>query len=226
MQKIDKRKNYYLMLDTETTNGLDNPIAYDIGFAIVDKSENVYVSRSYVVKEMWDDHFDMLQNAYYAEKLPNYTRELCLGIRKKEKLYNIRKEIQELYELYDVKAMVAHNARFDNRALRNTQKFLTDGKYVTFLPYGLDVWDTLQMARDTICKQKLYVKFCEENGYMTNQSVPQVRATAEILYRYLTGDNEFQESHTGLEDVLIEKAIFNRCLRQHKKMRKSIFGKC
>ena len=52
---------------------------------------------------------------------------------------------------------------------------------------------------------------------------PQARATAEILHRYLTGDNAFAESHTGLEDVLIEKDILAHCFRQHKKMRKDLY---
>ena len=36
---MDKRKNYYLVYDTETTNGFDDPIVYDIGGAIIDKRE-------------------------------------------------------------------------------------------------------------------------------------------------------------------------------------------
>ena len=78
------------------------------------------------------------------------------------------------------------------------------------------------MATDTIVKQKSYIKFCEENGYMTKHKNPKPRATAEILYRYITGNNDFEESHTALEDVLIEKDIFVQCERQHKKMRRKI----
>ena len=63
-----------------------------------------------------------------------------------------------------------------------------------------------------------YKKWCENHNYMTNG---RPRATAEILYRYMTGNNNFIESHTGLEDVLIEKEIFAWCIRQHKKMTKS-----
>ena len=29
-------KNYYIVLDTETANGLDDPLTYDIGFAVID----------------------------------------------------------------------------------------------------------------------------------------------------------------------------------------------
>jgi hypothetical protein len=52
-----------------------------------------------------------------------------------------------------------------------------------------------------------------------------VRATAEILYRYITLNTDFIEDHTGLEDVLIEKEIFAKCMAQHKKMRKDVWSK-
>ena len=90
------------------------------------------------------------------------------------------------------------------------------------MPFGTEVWDTMKMASDTICKQKTYKKFCEENGYLTKKG--QVRKTAEILYKYITKNNDFIESHTGLEDVMIEKEILAYCFRQHKAMRKKLYA--
>jgi hypothetical protein len=49
---------------------------------------------------------------------------------------------------------------------------------------------------------------------MTNHQTPRPRLTAEVLYRYITGDNSFIESHTGLEDVTIEKEIFLKCMEK------------
>ena len=51
----------------------------------------------------------------------------------------------------------------------------------------------------------------------------QVRKTAEILYRYISGEADFTEKHTGLEDVLIETQILAHCYRQHKKMNKYLW---
>ena len=59
------------------------------------------------------------------------------------------------------------------------------------------------------------------NGYLKKNGTP--RATAEILYKYISGNNDFEESHTGLEDVLIEKEIFAKCMAQHKKMKKNVW---
>jgi len=220
--KIDKRKNYYIVFDTETTNGLSDPIVYDLGFAIIDKKGNVYETHSLIIREVFYGMKDLMQSAYYANKIPKYKEQIANGERKVVSLFEARKIFSEVCEKYNVKVAIAHNARFDYRSTSKTQRYLTKSKYRFFLPYGIELWDTMRMANDTICKQKTYKKWCHKNGYLTKNN--QVRKTAEILYRYISGQNDFVESHTGLEDVLIEKEIFVHCLRQHKPMRKSCFA--
>lgn len=230
--KIDKRRKYYLMIDTETCNGvleedgklnLNYSLVYDLGMAIVDKHGTVYAQESFIIKEVYYGLADLMTSCYYKNKLPQYENDIANGKRKVVSLYEARERIKNLLTLYNTNIVIAHNASFDNRATNNTQRFLTKSKYRYFFPYGTEIWDTLKMATDTICKQKMYIRFCEENGYMTNHSKPRPRATAEILYRYITGNNDFIESHTGLEDVMIEKEIFAKCMAQHKPMRKKLF---
>lgn len=222
---IDRRKNYYLTIDTETANGLDCPIVYDLGGCVHDKQGNVMECFSFVIYESFVGLQDLMQTAYYADKIPNYQDDLEMGIRKMVRYATAKRYIAELCKKYNVKAIIAHNAYFDYKATTNTQRYLRylDGFKTSryFLPYGIPLWDTMRMARDTIGKQKSYIAFCQENGYMKNKKTP--RVTAEILYRYMTGNNDFIESHTGLEDVMIEKEIFAWCMRQHKSMRKSVF---
>lgn len=223
MTKIDRRKNYYLVIDTETANGLDCPIVYDIGGAIVDKKGNVYETFSFVIYDVFKEMSDLMQTAYYADKIPMYLEQLKKGERKFIRYSTARKIVKELCDKYDVTAIVAHNMRFDYLATANTERYLTKSKYRYFFPYGVPLFDTLRMTRDTICKQKLYQKFCVENGYVTKNGKP--KATAEILYRYITGNKDFIEEHTGLADVLIEKEILAKCFRQHKPMNKYAFGR-
>jgi DNA polymerase III epsilon subunit-like protein len=116
----------------------------------------------------------------------------------------------------------AHNARFDYNALNTTQRWLTKSKYRYFFPYGTEVWDTLKMARSVVSKTPTYKRFCQENNYMTKNN--QVRLTAEILYRYITRNLDFIESHTGLEDVEIERQILSYCFRKHKAMKKALWN--
>jgi hypothetical protein len=48
--------------------------------------------------------------------------------------------------------------------------------------------------------------------------------TAEILYRYLSGDNDFEEQHTGLADVMIEKEIFKACMDRNPNCAKKVWS--
>ena len=58
-----------------------------------------------------------------------------------------------------------------------------------------------------------YKGFCEQNNFVTKHNKP--KFTAEVLYRFLTNDLEFEEEHTGLADVKIEKEILKECLRRN-----------
>lgn len=220
--KIDRRKKYYIVFDTETANGLDDPIVYDLGFAVVDRKGNVYEKHSLIIREVFYGMKDLMKSAYYAKKIPMYYAQIANGERKVVSLYEARKIFAEVCEKYNINVAIAHNARFDYRATSKTQRYITKSKYRFFLPYGIELWDTMKMANDTICKQWTYKEWCYKHNYLTKNG--RVRKTAEILYRYISGDNKFKESHTGLEDVMIEKEIFAHCMRQHKPMRKKCFA--
>lgn len=230
MKKIDRRRTYYGMIDTETANTrkkdgkLDASSAqvYDVGFAIVDKQGKIYEEYSMVNKDVWERK-EMMTSAYYANKIPQYEEQLADGSRKMSNTYEIGKIMRDLCKKYNVRAIIAHNARFDVAALNSTQRYMTGSKYRFFLPYGVPVWDTMKMANQTICKQKTYRAWCVKNGYMTKNNQP--RKTAEILYRYITNQDDFVEAHTGLEDVKIESVIFTHCMKQHKKMTPELWKK-
>ena len=230
MVTIDKRRKYYVMLDTETcplvkSGAVDpnNMFVYDIGFAVVDKHGNVYEQRSYVVGDIFFEEKELMKSGYYANKLPLYYDDIRSGSRVVKSFNGIRKELADIMELYNTNIVIAHNARFDDLSLKNTQRWLTKSKYRYFLPYGTVVWDTLAMAKSILLKRPTYRTFCERNGYMTKGNQPQTKA--EIIYRFISGNNDFIESHTGLEDVMIEKDIFHYLMRQHKPMRKELYAR-
>lgn len=226
MNKIDHRRNYYLMLDTETANtfkderGLDrtSALVYDFGFAVVDKWGNIYERYSFVTSEVFYDLADVMQSAYYSNKLPQYYEDIEKGERTVATLYEIRKTLCELCEAYGVKAIVAHNASFDYGVCQSTQRYITKSKYRYFFPRGIEIWDTLRGVRSTLGKDKEYYEFCEKHNFLTKHKTPRVRLTAEIVYRYLTNNLDFVESHTALEDVEIESLIFAYCCKKKANM--------
>ena len=198
----------FIVLDTETTNSLDDPLTYDIGFAVIDEKGKVYESHSFVIAEIFLDK-ELMKSAYFADKIPQYWQDIKDGKRKLTKLLTVKKILAKVMKDNHINIVIAHNARFDYRSLATTQRFLTSSKYRYFLPYGTEVYCTLKMARQALKNNIEYDNFCYNNGYLTKRGCK--RYTAEILYRFLTGQNDFIESHTGLEDVLIEKEIFSFC---------------
>lgn len=214
------RKKLFLMVDTETFGGFDAPICYDIGFAVVDKTGKVYAQYSFVVRDTFIGMAEQAATAYYANKFPQYHEDIRNGKRKCLPFYLIRHIANTLLSKYNISNVVAHNAKFDCTSLNNTARLLG---YSSFFNVHVEWWDTLQMVADTIAQQKLYQEFCKNNGYMTKHKIPRPQMKAEVVYRYISGNNNFIESHTGLEDVMIEKEIFARCIRSHKKMRHTFY---
>lgn len=219
-QKIDRRKHYFLVLDIETANFIDDALAYDIGFAVADRKGNIYESYSFMVAEMFHDYIDLLQSAYYAEKLPQYYADYGAGKRKMKTLYNIRKTVADVMEKYNIKDVWAYNCRFDRNGLNNTIRYITKSASRWFFPYGTEFHCIQHCACQTILQQKTYFRFAIENGLVTEKG--NLSTTAESAYRYMTRNMDFIESHTGLEDVQIETAILALCFRQHKKMNTNI----
>lgn len=228
---MDKRISYKIVIDTETCpldrnfEGVDpfNMLVYDIGYAIVDKKGRVYRTRNFVVNEIFNNEKELMKSAYYAQKLVQYNEEIASGVRTVASLYEIRKIFSEDIKEFGVKQVFAHNMRFDYNSLNNTQRWLTKSKYRYFIPYGLEICDTLKMARQVIAPMPTYKRFCERNGFVTKNGKPQLKA--ETIYRFLKQDLTFVEKHTGLEDVMIEKEILAYCYRQHKKMERNLWAK-
>lgn len=230
MEKIDKRKHYVMVLDTETANtiqdgdklDMSNVLVYDCGWAVVDTKGNIYETASFVNRDIFCEERDLMRTAYYSQKIPRYVEEIRAGSRIMANTYEIRRAMLDTIERYGIKEVAAHNARFDYNALNITQRYNTKSKFRYWFPFdSVEIWDTMKMAQDVICKMPTYRKFCEDNGYCLKNGQP--RKTAEILWRFISGDNDFEESHTGLEDVMIETQIMWYCFRQHKPMRKALF---
>lgn len=202
----------YLMFDTETTNDIECPLCYDLGFSVIDEQGNVYEQGSYVVADVFLDK-KLMESAYFAEKIPQYWADIKEGKRTLRRWKTIKHIIKDVIRQHGIDTVVAHNARFDYSSTATTQRYLTCSKWRFFFPYGTKFIDTLKMAREVFKNDENYIKFCEENNYLTAYKKP--RYTAEILYRYMTNDTTFVESHTGLEDVDIERQIFVECLRRN-----------
>ena len=77
-------KRKILVLDTETANTFSNggqldtsnALVYDCGWQVVDTDGNVYEEASDINADVFMGMKDVMSSAYYAEKIPNYWRDI------------------------------------------------------------------------------------------------------------------------------------------------------
>lgn len=226
MQKmrIDKRKKWYLVIDTETAGPLNSPLVYDIGYSVTDKKGNIIFKRHYLVHEIFNLQPDLMKSCFYNYKIPLYRQKVQAGQIKVRRFLDIMYEIREVIKRLNIKVVAAYNCNFDRKALNNTLRFLTEGKEKWFFPYGVEYFCIWHMACQVICTQKTFLRWAAK--FQNESQKGNVLTNAEVVYQYLTGEYGFVEEHMGLDDVLIEVFIMARCFRQHKKMEKGISPCC
>lgn len=224
--KIDRRKKYIIVLDVETTNnqigvkGAPNDgLVYDLGFTVTDKQGNVYAKRSFAIKEIFDWK-ELMDTAYYKNKLPKYYEKIRKGEMKKVSIWEARKSIKSAMEYFNITEVYAFNANFDYTTLNNTVRYLSGSACRWFFKYGTKICDIWHIACQTLGLQKT---FQWENVRNANGNLI---TNAERMYAYLSQDFDFEEEHTGLADALIETQILARCFKTHKSIDKSINRAC
>lgn len=224
--KIDRRKKYIIILDVETTNnqigvkGAPNDgLVYDLGFTVADKQGNVYAKRSFAIKEIFDWK-ELMDTAYYKNKLPKYYEKIRKGEMKKVSIWEARKSIKSAMEYFNITEVYAFNANFDYTTLNNTVRYLSGSACRWFFKYGTKICDIWHIACQTLGLQKT---FQWENVRNANGNLI---TNAERMYAYLSQDFDFEEEHTGLADALIETQILARCFKTHKSIDKSINRAC
>ncbi len=219
-----RKKELFLVIDTETTNTIEQPLCYDIGYAICDRQGNIYKEESFVVAEIFCDHKEMMKSSYYAEKLPQYWEDLKSGKRTLKSIFKIRKQILDDIKKYGVRKIGAYNMNFDKRALNNTIRYCSKSFLRWFFPFGIDYFCIWNMACQTLLNTTSYVRFAMQNGLESDKG--NILTSAESCYKFITKSIDFVESHTGLEDVRIEIEIMAKCFETHKKMDKKPYSAC
>jgi DNA polymerase III alpha subunit (gram-positive type) len=147
----------------------------------------------------------------YFEKLENDKRYKTMSVK------DISQDLEKIINRYGIKIMVAHNGKFDQNAIAKiSEEFGTNNPMKK-----LDLLDTMEMSK-VITFSKDYANYCIENkdrlnsinesAFITNSG--RVRTTAQAIYSYLTNNPEFEEAHTGLEDIDIEIEIFKESLKR------------
>jgi len=84
---------------------------------------------------------------------------------------------------------------------------------------NIDLLDTMELSK-VITYSKDYTNYCiankdklnsvKDSCFITNSG--RVRTTAQAIYCYISNNVDFEEAHTGLEDIDIEIEIFKKSI--------------
>lgn len=212
MRKAKSKANLVLVVDVETCGGFGAPHVYDLGFAVANpKTGEIIETHSLIIPEVFYGMKREMENAYYAEKLPQYYAGIEARTWTVTPFWKAWSLVGDTMRKHGITKVYAYNCGFDRNALNSTIEAMTANKWHHFFPKNTEFCDIWHMACQTIMSQRNFIKFCNRNGHVSDAG--NVRTTAEVCYAYITKQPQFEESHTGLEDVLIEAEILQYVIR-------------
>ena len=193
----------YIVFDTETTS-LDKPFCYDVGYKVLSPDGAEIVRRHFVIEQVWHN-LPLFESAYYKEK-----RQLYIQLMRSKKAvmdkwgYVMRTMARDIKQNC-VTAAYAYNASFDDKVFTFNCDWFKCNNPLENIPI-FDIW---AYASEFITNKPEYKIFCEMNGFFTDTG--NYKASAEIVYRFITEDINFSEAHMGVYDVDIETEILQFC---------------
>lgn len=195
-------KNTIAVIDTETAT-LTGEV-FDFGLVITNKKGEILATYDALVEEVYNN-LEKMKKAFYFSKVDSFYRPNVRCGRMSIKPWAvICKEVNTLFKRFNVGTVAAYNLAFDKRVIISTGR--TYGGYMAIKgKKELDLW---RVSCETLLQQKTFRKVAVEQKWLSPAG--NLKTSAEIAYRYGLGDWSFGESHTALDDALIETALMAR----------------
>ena len=228
----------------KTIVGTTKPIIYDLGYLITDRTGYIYKKVSYIIADCFYD-MRLFETAYYADKRPIYEEAIANGSIKVKTWAEARKELFADMKICDFvsaynagfdfkKAIPFTSYYFANRNRKWFSKKMTDfiteiaetGKTAAKNPdytnpefvidsgHSVPIVDIMPLAVHRLCGKR-YLKFAYDNELITD-SGKWFKTSAEAIYRYISGNPDFDEAHTAIEDAKIEAEMLIKALKKGK----------
>ena len=193
-----------LIFDTETT-GLDKPFCYDVGYQIVDTdSTEILEAKHFVIEQVWHN-LPLFESAYYKEKREKYVKLMRARLAILDKWGYVMREMYRDIKKYNITDAYAYNSDFDDKVFTYNCNWYKCNNPLESVAIH-DIWG---YASQFITNKDEYKIFCEVNQFFTDTG--NYKGSAEVVYRYLTNNKDFEEEHIGLYDVEIETIILFHC---------------
>ena len=193
-----------VIFDTETTS-LEKPFCYNIGYVIVNSDNwETITKKSYVVEQVWHN-LPLFSSAYYADKRPIYVSAMKAKKTIMDKFGYICQKMIRDFRLYNVEYAYAYNSSFDEKVFN----FNCDW-YKCNNPFdNIPIYDIRGFAHRFLVNRD-YKDFCDKLELYTETG--NYSTTAETMYKYISGNTDFIEAHTALDDSIIEAIILWNCV--------------
>jgi len=227
------------------TIAIAKPLIYDLAWRIVDRNNHIYAEKSYLISEIFSVP-DVFNTAYYKEKRPFYLEKLrnktielvpwhmaiedligdlqfvdyCCAYNA---MFDFKKAIpftalymkhlySESYQWWIMTQQEICSSLAQGNKPSNDQfdkdNFIFDGvKYPM-----IDIWG---VVCNKLINCPTYKKMCLTEN-MLSPSGKFFKTSAESTTRYIERQYDFIESHTALEDVVIECNLLVKCLARGK----------
>ncbi len=207
-----------LVLDTETTGDLKQPLIYDFGYKIINPKGQVLFTKNALVREVFENRF-IMDKAYYSQKVKTYEKMLLNHEIELQPFHVIIREFITMTRKYKVEIISAYNLAFDVSALNGTMRMCYskghDDRILEKLINQknkklLCIWN---LACETILDTDEYREFATEHEKKTEKG--NFLTNAEVTYQYIKNDIDFKEDHTALSDVNIEIEILLHILENY-----------
>lgn len=206
------KQTKFAVFDTETAQ-LDGHV-YDIGVVITNRKGEIIDTYESLNLDVYND-IQRMKGAHYHSKVDTfYEPNIRCGRMTLKPWSVISQEIQDLLRKHDIDVVAAYNLAFDMRVTKHTT--LTYGGVPLLHKKGIELLDLWRVSCETVMQQKTYKKLARRLGWVSPAG--NIRTNAECCYRYLSAMWEFGESHTALDDAIIETYILARCFATKKKI--------
>lgn len=211
----------FLVADTETTGIGNKAVVFDFAYKIITRDRDI-IDRSFLVREtitnpkiMLGAYMDSHWRGMFGGKIfKHYIPALHDHTIRIHSWRDIVETLRDDMLTYNVQVFSAYNLKFDIGALAKTASmFAGPDKVLAYRPDLLCLW---QFACETVFQSRLYHDIAHANGWVSEAN--NVRTNAEKAYAFLTGELDFIESHTALEDAEIETEILRRLLARKRKI--------
>ena len=222
------------------------PLIYDLGWTIVDKKGNVYARENYLiteifsVPEIFNTAYYAEKRPLYIDKLnkgeivltdwrtASARLEFALSIGEAVGAYNAMFDFKKAIPFTELYINQLYSPNFHDW-LRNQNQICEkiangfgsssskefDPDVFRFRGKVYPLFDLWGLSCKYIMDNDDYKATCLQNGWQT-ESGKYFKTSAETTYRFITGQIDFDESHTAIDDADIESEIFALIVKKAK----------